>query len=271
VSPLLEIPYPRIDPVLIQIGPVAVRWYGIAFLAAFLIARSLLLRLAAEGRLPLSRSAVADLIFACVVGTVLGGRLGYVLIYNLHEYLARPLEVLAVWKGGLSFHGGLAGVALALLWTARRHGVPFLALADAGSLVATPGIFCVRVANFINGELWGRPTELPWAMRFPAEEAGGLLRHPSQLYEAFGEGALLFALLWGFRNRPFLRRPGRLSAAFLGGYACVRFLIEFTRQPDAQIGFLPGSLTMGQVLCALMFLASGVVVAWTHRPPRTSP
>ena len=267
---LLEIAYPAIDPVFFRIGPLAVRWYGLSYVVAFLIARFLLLRLSKERRLPLDQAGVSDLLFFAMIGTVVGGRLGYVLFYNRAAYVENPLEAFAVWKGGLSFHGGLSGVAVAIYATARKYKVPLVRVMDACSLSATPGILCVRLGNFINAELWGRPSDVPWAMRFPGRDAGPLTRHPSQLYEGLAEGLFLFVVLWALRKAAFLQTPGRISAAFLVGYGILRFFLEYTREPDAQLGLLWLGLSMGQFLCLAM-ISVGSVLFWSRRRTESGP
>lgn len=248
--PLVEIPYPDIGPIAFHVFGYPIRWYGISYVVAFVLAQLILRRLSREKIFPASEAAVGDLIFAAVIGTVLGGRLGYILVYKFSEYVSNPMEILKIWHGGLSFHGGLAGVAIAITIFAKKRRVSVLRVMDACSIAATPGILCVRLANFVNCELWGRPTDVPWAMVFP--EADGQTRHPSQLYEGALEGALLFLVLWSLRKRAFFARPGGIAAAFLLGYAILRFLAEFTREPDENLGTVLGPLTMGQLLCLLM-------------------
>lgn len=271
---LLEVPFPWIDPVAIELpGPLALRWYGLMYLVGFAAGYFVLRWLGREGFLRLTPRAVGDLVFALALGVFLGGRIGYVLIYDLPATLRQPLEILRVWEGGMSFHGGLLGVVIAAAWFARRHGVPYLNLGDALALGAPFGIFAVRLAKFVNGELYGRVTsvEVPWAMRFPTDPdarrllgAEGLpmrareerieaaydsglwdavreqvpLRHPSQLYEALAEGVMLGLLLWGvfaLARRLGLRLPdGTYGGVFLLGYGVFRSVIEPFRQPDAQ-------------------------------------
>jgi phosphatidylglycerol:prolipoprotein diacylglycerol transferase len=323
MPPLLfaELTFPGWNPVAVHLGPLAVRWYGLGYLAGFLIAGWLLDRLGRDKFLPFDKAAVSDLIGYLVLGVILGGRLGYALFYE-PRMLVHPLELVKLWTGGLSFHGGLLGVVLASALFARRRGVPWRRLADGLSMVAPFGIFLVRCANFVNGELYGRlaPAWVPWAMRFPTDPAasrataehaaGGAvawhdpykshrvtgmweqiaaqvpLRHPSQLYEALLEGAVLAALLWHLYHhhvRPKigaspargLARPGVLAGVFLFGYAAARFLVEFTRQPDAQfagpgnpLGTVLGPLSMGQLL-SLAVVAGGALIIW-WRPGASS-
>src|SRR5512139_2619002 len=245
--------FPQIDPVLIQIGPLAIRWYGLMYLLGFLAGYGLIRYLARLRALPLNGDAAADLLFYSAVGVVAGGRLGYVLFYNPAWYLDHPLEVFAIWQGGMSFHGGLLGVVAAALCFCRRRHLPVLLTGDILVTAATVGLGLGRLGNFINGELWGRPTDLPWGMVFPG--AGPLPRHPSQLYEAFLEGAVLLGvLLWLHRRRV---QAGVPFFSFFLGYGSIRFLVEFVRQPDAHLGFLWGGATMGQLL-SLPMVAFGL-------------
>lgn len=259
--PLLALPFPSIDPVAIAIGPIAIRWYALAYLIGILLGFSILKRLSARPDWGLSAALLDDLLFYVTLGIVLGGRLGYVVFYNPAHFLAHPLDIPAVWQGGMSFHGGLVGVVLALLLVARKHGLHPLVLGDALAVAAPPGLLLGRLANFVNGELWGRPSDLPWAVVFP--HAGPEPRHPSQLYEAALEGLLLGAVMLLLARRPY--RPeaaGRLAGVFLLGYGLARFLVELVREPDPQLGLLLGVFTMGQLL-SLPMLALG---AWLlHR------
>jgi phosphatidylglycerol:prolipoprotein diacylglycerol transferase len=248
--------HPQFDPIAISLGPVAVRWYGlmylIAFVGFFVLGRMRLRDPAHAQASGLDPRALEDLLFHGVIGVVLGGRLGYVLFYKPGYYLQHPLEALAIWQGGMSFHGGLLGVILALAWFARRRGLRFLAVTDFVAPLVPLGLAAGRMGNFINGELWGRATQVPWAMVFP-QAGDGLGRHPSQLYQFAGEGLLLLALLWIASRRP--RALGQVSGLFLLGYAVLRFLAEFAREPDAFMGYpLPG-ITMGQLLCVPMAIA----------------
>jgi len=242
--------FPSIDPVLISIGPVEVRWYGfmylLGFVAGYLVIRSELRR--KQGPVPVEEAD--DLLFYLVLGLLIGARLGYALFYNFEVYLQRPWEVLAVWHGGMSFHGGLIGMIVSGWIFARRHAAPFLELADIGALAAPIGLMLGRFGNFINGELFGRVTAVPWAFVFPG--GGPMPRHPSQLYEALFEGLVLFSILWWLRVRT--RNPGELLCTFLVGYGVFRFAIEFFREPDPQLGFVARWMTMGQILCVAMII-----------------
>jgi phosphatidylglycerol:prolipoprotein diacylglycerol transferase len=249
---------PQIDPVLFHLGPLAVRWYGLMYLLGFVAAFFIISRLAPRRQLPLDKDAVSDLLFYIVLGVILGGRFGYVLFYNIAYFLDHPLQIFAVWQGGMSFHGGLAGVVVATLLYCRRHAIAILPLADILAIAASIGLGLGRLGNFINGELWGRVTTLPWGVVFPA--AGPQPRHPSQLYEAMIEGPILFFLLyWLFARKV---RNGAVFFCFLIFYGVGRFIIEFFREPDQQIGFLWGGATMGQILCLSMILLGSGGLFW---------
>jgi len=248
--------HPDFDPVALQLGPLAIRWYGLMYLVAF--AAFYFLGCWRVGHTPdglrtgLKKPDVEDLLFYGVFGVVLGGRLGYVLFYKPAYYLQHPLEAFAVWQGGMSFHGGLIGVLLACALFARRRGVPYFVLMDFVAPLVPLGLATGRLGNFINGELWGRASDLPWAMVFP-QSGSPIPRHPSQLYQFAGEGLLLFVILWLYARRP--REVGRISGLFLIAYGSLRFLAEFAREPDAFLGLLAGGLTMGQLLSIPMVLA----------------
>jgi phosphatidylglycerol:prolipoprotein diacylglycerol transferase len=253
--------FPQIDPVLVHIGPFAIRWYGLMYLLGFLTAYGLIRILARRRQLLLDGDGATDLLFYGAVGVVAGGRLGYVLFYNLGWYLAHPLEAFAIWQGGMSFHGGLLGVVAATLLFCRRRQLPVLLTGDILVTSATVGLGLGRLGNFINGELWGRPTDLPWGMVFPG--AGPAPRHPSQLYQAALEGLLLFVILMWLHRRQ--AKPGVPFFTFFLGYGLCRFLVEFVRQPDPHLGFLWGSATMGQLL-SLPMIAFGLVgLLWAQR------
>jgi phosphatidylglycerol:prolipoprotein diacylglycerol transferase len=251
---ILAIPFPVIDPVLVEVGPLAIRWYALAYIVGLVLGWRYVRRLARAHPAGWTETDVDDFLVWATVAVILGGRVGYVLAYNLDTFLAEPLEILAVWHGGMSFHGGLAGVALAIVAFGMRRRRSILALADRIACAAPIGLFLGRLANFVNGELYGRPSEVAWAMAFP--RGGPEPRHPSQLYEAFLEGIVLFALLailW--RIAAVRDRPGRLTGVFLVGYALARAAVELVREPDAQLGFLFGALTMGQLLSLPLLLA----------------
>lgn len=248
--------HPGWDPVALQIGPLAIRWYGLMYLVAFglfyWLGRIRLQRSFYGARTGLGPKDLEDLLFYGVIGVIVGGRLGYVLFYKPGYFLSHPLEVFAVWTGGMSFHGGLIGVLLACAYFARRRDIHFLDLMDFVAPLVPTGLAAVRFANFINGELWGRVTDLPWGMVF-RDAPGGLPRHPSQLYQVAGEGLALFVLLWWYSARP--RSRGAVSGAFLVGYAVFRFAAEFAREPDAFLGLVLGPFSMGQLLCVPMLVA----------------
>lgn len=247
------LPFPDIDPVAVQIGPLAIRWYALAYIAGILLGWWYVTHLSRRWASPVTVEHLGDFVLWTTLGIVLGGRLGYVLFYNLDRYLADPLQIFVIWRGGMSFHGGLLGVVSATWLFARQRGLPVLAFGDLIACAAPIGLFFGRIANFINGELYGRPTDLPWAMVFP--NGGPMPRHPSQLYEAFLEGLLLFVLLAILAHRPGVyRRPGLLTGIFLTGYGFARFFVEFAREPDAQLGLVLGPYSLGQVLTVPLIL-----------------
>jgi phosphatidylglycerol:prolipoprotein diacylglycerol transferase len=253
--------YPGFDPVMLRFGPFAIRWYALAYILGLVVGWRLLRRLAGEAPRVASPEQVDDFLSWATLGVVLGGRLGYVLFYQPAAYLAHPLSILEVWHGGMSFHGGMLGVVIATLWFARRNGIVLLGFADRLAVCAPIGLGFGRIANFINGELWGRvaPEWLPWAMIFP--QAGPEPRHPSQLYQAVLEGLVLFLVLFILSRRPAIRaRFGLLAGVFFAGYAIARMTGEVFREPDAFLGFLPGGLTMGQVLSLPMLLVGGILI-----------
>jgi phosphatidylglycerol:prolipoprotein diacylglycerol transferase len=253
--------HPQIDPIAFSIGPLAVRWYGLMYLVGFAAAWWLGSKRIRQGKAPITRKQFDDLIFYAVLGVVLGGRLGYVLFYKPAHYAAHPLEIFAVWQGGMSFHGGLLGVILAMWIYARRQGIDFMRLMDFLAPLCPLGIAAGRLGNFINGELYGRVTDLPWGMVF--RHAGDAPRHPSQLYQFTLEGLALFVVLWWFSARP--RPRGQVSGLFLAGYGVFRFLAEFGREPDAFLGLLAFGLTMGQWLCVPMIAAGIGLFFWSRR------
>ena len=266
--------HPTIDPVALQIGPLAIHWYGLTYLAAFglffLLARQRLEHepyASIRTPAPWSVKDVEDLLFLGVLGVVAGGRLGYCLFYKPGYYAVHPLEVFAIWQGGMSFHGGLIGVLLAQWWFARSRGRPWLQVMDLIAPCVPTGLAAGRAGNFINGELWGRVADpsLPWAMVFPG--AGPAPRHPSQIYQFLLEGLLLFVLLWLLARKP--QPQGRVSAAFLMGYGIFRFIAEYFRQPDDHLGLLSLGLSMGQWLCLPMVLAGVALWLWSGRAAAT--
>lgn len=253
---LLALPFPMIDPVLIEIGPFALRWYALAYIAGIVLGWMLARRMVALAPRIASQEQVDDFVTWATLGVILGGRLGYVLFYRPSYYITAPHEALYVWQGGMSFHGGMLGVIVAAVWFCRRQGLSPLAFGDRIAPVVPIGLFFGRVANFINGELWGRASDVPWAMAFPT--GGPEPRHPSQLYQAGMEGIVLFVLLQLLVRSPALRdRPGFLTGTFLAGYGVARFIGEFFRQPDAHLGFLFAGATMGQLL-SLPMIAVGL-------------
>ncbi|MBI4922061.1 MAG: prolipoprotein diacylglyceryl transferase [Devosia nanyangense] len=269
-------PFPNIDPIVLQLGPFAVRWYALGYLAGVFLgawySTTLLKRLAlwADNRPPFPAAAIWDFAFWAVIGIVVGGRTGYVLFYNLPYYASHPAEIIALWDGGMAFHGGLVGILIAMALFTRARGGRILSSFDLLGAIGTIGIFLVRITNFINGELYGAPTDLPWGVVFPTDPEG-LPRHPTQLYEAALEGLLLFLLVMlGTRHLGWLKRPGLTAGIFGIGYALSRILVEFVRLPDIQLGYLLGTgwLTMGMVL-SLPILAAGIaLVVYAMARPR---
>jgi phosphatidylglycerol:prolipoprotein diacylglycerol transferase len=245
---MLVIPYPAIDPVLIEFGPFAIRWYALAYIAGLLIGWRYCLSMARRPPQVIDPAALDDFLVWVTLGVVLGGRIGYVLFYNLPFYLQHPVDALKIWTGGMSFHGGAIGVVLATLLFTRLRKIDFLGLSDILVCAVPIGLFLGRLANFINGELYGRPSDVWWAMVFPSDPTR-LPRHPSQLYEAALEGVVLFVILYVLQRYTRAREyRGLLSGVFLTGYAVARIVAEFFRQPDQQLGYLLGGLTMGQLL-----------------------
>ncbi len=272
----LALPFPAIDPVLIHLGPLAIRWYALAYIAGLLLGWQLARTLVARPKLwggtsPMQPADLDDALFWATLGVILGGRLGYVLFYNPQFFLAHPEEIIAVWKGGMSFHGGLAGTLLALVLFARSRGIVTLSLLDVASVVAPIGLFFGRLANFINSELWGRPADVPWAVIFP--NGGDIPRHPSQLYEAGLEGVLLFLVMLVAVRMGALKRPGLAAGIFAIGYGLARITGEFFREPDVQLGYLAFGTTMGMWLSVPVVLAGVALVAYTlkRRPGESTP
>jgi phosphatidylglycerol:prolipoprotein diacylglycerol transferase len=262
--PLYLIPFPAIDPVLVSIGPIAIRWYALAYIVGILLgwlyARAVVARPALwGGTAPMTVADYDDFVLWVTLGIILGGRIGYVLFYNPAYFAGHPLEILQLWNGGMSFHGGFLGCVLAGILFARHRGISILSLGDITCAAGTIGLFLGRIANFINGELWGRRTEVPWAMVFPT--GGPFPRHPSQLYEAALEGLLLFVVLALLIRAGWLKRPGFVMGAFAAGYAIARSICELFREPDPQLGFLWGGLTMGTLLSVPLLLAGIALMA----------
>jgi phosphatidylglycerol---prolipoprotein diacylglyceryl transferase len=255
--------HPDFNPIAFSIGPLAVRWYGLMYLVGFAAAWWLGSKRIRDDRAPITRKQFDDLIFFAVLGVILGGRLGYVLFYKPGYYAAHPLEIFAIWEGGMSFHGGMLGVMLAAWIYARRQEIGFLRLMDFVAPLCPLGIAAGRMGNFINGELYGRATDLPWGMVF--RQGGSAPRHPSQLYQFALEGLTLFVILWWFSSKP--RPRGQVSALFLIGYGGLRFIAEFGREPDAFLGLLALGLSMGQWLCLPMIAAGLALFAWASRQP----
>jgi phosphatidylglycerol---prolipoprotein diacylglyceryl transferase len=261
------VPYPHIPPAIISIGPFSLRWYGVMYVVAYVVGYRLALARIRRGAGALTEKDLDALISYLVVGMLLGARLIYVLVYDFSAYRAHPLQVFALWRGGLSFHGAILGMSVAIALFARRYRLPTLAVTDTVALAGAPGLFFGRIGNFINGELYGRPTSVLWAMIFPSDPLH-VPRHPSQLYEALAEGVLLGLVLWFLDRRAQAAGwywNGLLTSAFLVGYALVRFLLEFTRQPDAQLGFVVGTFSMGQLLSAIMLVIGVVLLAVSYR------
>ncbi len=253
-------PYPEIDPVLLQIGPLAIRWYSLAYIVGLLAGWRMMLALAKRPPSWIKGEDIGDFLVWAVFGVVIGGRLGHVLFYNSGYYFDNPAEIFKVWQGGMSFHGGILGVTAAGLIFVRRRKIGALKFADLLSCVAPIGLFLGRIANFINGELWGRPSDAPWSMVFP--RGGPVARHPSQLYEAALEGLLLLLvlhLLW--RRESIRRRPGFLTGVFLAGYGIVRSLAEFTREPDGWVDIFVTHITIGQALSIPMIVLGVILIA----------
>lgn len=257
----LALPFPTIDPVLVEFGPLAIRWYALAYIVGFLFGWWLAKRLLATARLwandkpPFPPAAIDDAIVWAALCGILGGRLAFIFVYNLPYYLANPFQMLAVWEGGMAFHGGIVGAIAGLAIFARRHSLPVLPFLDLAAIVAPIGIALGRLANFIKPELWGRVSDVSWAIYFPG--AGPLPRHPSQLYQAATEGLLLFAVLLVIAHRGGLKRPGFMAGCFGIGYGLARSFGELFREPDPQLGFLFSGLTMGQLL-SVPVIAAGL-------------
>jgi len=267
MTPLL-IPYPQIDPVLVQLGPFAIRWYALAYIAGLVIGWRIMRRVSQQRPRLLTPAKIDDFLLWAALGVILGGRLGYVLFYKPLFFVSNPLQIFTLWEGGMSFHGGLLGVIVAIIVFALRNGVSPFMLSDLVALVAPIGLFFGRLANFINGELWGRVADVPWAMIFP--RGGPLPRHPSQLYQATFEGILLFALVFAvWKLCDARQRPGLLTGTFCMGYGAARIAGEFFREPDSFMGFLLGTgwLTMGMLLSLPVLLFGLWLIVRAQRAP----
>lgn len=255
--------YPHINPIAFHVGPVAVHWYGLMYLISFALGWLLLTYRVRYFDLKWTKDQISDLVFYASLGVILGGRIGYILFYNLSFYIAHPIDMLKVWDGGMSFHGGMLGVLLAIWIWCFRYRTAYFQVTDLIAPIVPIGLAAGRIGNFINGELWGRVTHVPWAMIYP--EAGPLPRHPSEIYEFLLEGVCLFIVLWWFsfnKKRP----PMAVSGLFLLGYGLARFIGEFFRQPDPQLGFIAwGWLTMGQLLCTPMILLGMVLLCIAYK------
>ena len=257
--------YQMLDPVAFSLGPFSVRWYGLAYVMGFVCAALVLWRVAKRWRVRVDTDSLLTIMLCVIIGVIIGGRLGYVLVYGDGYYFAHPAEVLAFNRGGMSFHGGLIGALLSGIVAAHVTKIPYLTLADMGCIAAPIGLFFGRCANFVNGELWGAPTDAAWGVVFGGS-AGMMPRHPSQLYEALLEGVLLFIVLYALSRKCPPRPQGTFLGVFLTGYGLCRFLVEFVRQPDAQIGYLWGGwLTMGQVLSAPLVIVGVCVLIYAAR------
>jgi phosphatidylglycerol---prolipoprotein diacylglyceryl transferase len=267
--PTLVLPFPAINPILVQWGPLAIRWYALAYIAGLVLGWWLIRRIVADerywsGAKRPSPESIDDLLVYCAFGVIVGGRLGNVLFYDPRYYLAHPLDIFKVWEGGMAFHGGLIGAFVGMMLFARKHLAPALTVMDLCSLAAPIGLFFGRIANFIRPELWGRPTDVPWAVVFPGTD--GLPRHPSQIYEALLEGALAFAVLLTAARMGGLKRPGMISGVFGVLYAAARVFSELFREPDPRVEDLGGGLTMGMALSApLVVMGIGLIAASLSR------
>ena len=255
--------HPNFDPVAIDLGIAQVHWYGLMYLAGFAFAYGICKKLARDGRIVLKPEQIDDAVFAGAIGLVLGARIGYVFFYNFGKFLEDPIWLFKVWEGGMSFHGGFIGILLATLWFARQHKLPVGRLCDVLAIAAPMGIFFGRMGNFIGQELWGRPTDLPWGMVFQKDPTG-LPRHPSQLYEGFLEGLVIFIIIYLYVRKP--RPEWAAGALFVLLYGSFRFLVEFVREPDAHIGFdFFGWMSRGQILSTPMIVVGIVVLIWAYR------
>jgi phosphatidylglycerol---prolipoprotein diacylglyceryl transferase len=253
--------YHNIDPVIFRIGPLAMRWYGLMYVFGFVSSYLLAVYQLKKKAFKITRTQLDDLYFYLIVGLIVGARLGYVIFYNLGFYLQNPIEVFVVWHGGMSFHGGLIGTFLAGYIFLRRNKLSFFTVIDLIVPTGPPGLMFGRIGNFINGELYGKPSDVPWAMIFP--QGGNVSRHPSQLYEAFFEGILLFTILWIYKDRK--KREGDVFAIFLVMYGVFRIFCELFREPDFQVGYFMGPINMGQVL-SLAMIIFGLFLKFVYLP-----
>jgi phosphatidylglycerol---prolipoprotein diacylglyceryl transferase len=266
----MPIPYPRIPPDIIHIGPFRIRWYGVMYFIGYVVGVAIARRRIRLNRSVLDQRQIDTLVTYAVIGMLVGARIIYMLVYDRADLLAHPATLFEIWNGGLSFHGAVLGMAIASFFFARRTKIPWLAVTDTIAVCGAPGLFFGRLGNFINAELYGRVTNVPWAMIFPTDPTG-LPRHPSQLYEAFGEGILVASIVWWVDAVSHTRgwyRPGTLTATFLVAYGIVRFFIEFTRQPDPQLGFVLGPFSMGQLLCLAMIVVGAMLMVPWRQPDR---
>ncbi|MFZ2727154.1 MAG: prolipoprotein diacylglyceryl transferase [Methylococcaceae bacterium] len=254
--------YPQIDPVAIALGPIKVHWYGLMYLFGFVAVYLLGQYRAKQTWSPIKPEAIEDLVTWGAIGVILGGRIGYILFYNFAEFINNPIVLFKIWQGGMSFHGGMLGVFIAMYLFGKKQNCTMLQLTDIIAPLAPIGLGLGRIGNFINSELWGRPTDVPWAMIFP--NGGDIARHPSQLYEAFLEGVILFIILWIYSNKP--RPTMTMTGLAVGLYGCFRFSVEFFRMPDAHLGFIALDwLTMGQILSTPMIIIGSLMVYFANR------
>ncbi len=253
--------FPNIDPVIVKIGPFSIRWYGVMYLIGFATSYLLVKYHVKKKKIALSMKDVDSLYLFLIFGLIIGARLGYIIFYNLSDYLKNPLEIFAIWHGGMSFHGGLIGSIVAGILFCEKFRLDFWQISDLVIVTAPIGLGLGRLGNFINGELYGRVTDVPWAMVFPG--GGSLPRHPSQLYEFFLEGVILFALLWFFKDRDL--KAGIITSLFLILYGLFRFFVEFFREPDPQLGFILSPFTMGQLLSSIMILLGAGILVYKNK------
>ena len=266
--PLFVLPFPAINPILVQLGPFAIRWYALAYIAGLMAGWALIRRILVQeslwrGAPRPTPASIDDLLVYCAIGVIVGGRLGNVLFYDPSFYFAHPIEILKIWEGGMAFHGVLIGATVGILAFSWRYHAPALTVLDLACLVAPIGIFFVRIANFIKPELWGRPTDVPWAVIFPGSD--GLPRHPSQIYEALLEGLAAFVILSIATRLGALRRPGLVAGGFGALYGLARIFCEFYRDPDPRLEDLGGGLTMGMVLSAPLVIIGLGLILWSLR------